>query len=226
MSRILIIEDDPEIRKIEKDYLENNGFEVVVAAEGKAGLLMVDTQKPDLVILDLNLPKMDGLEVCKGIRKLSNIPIIMITARTKEFDESIGFDLGADDYIKKPFSPKIMVARVKALLKRAGDVFGEEILNIKDLTFDVANYTLTRGKESIALTKIQYDILIALAKNAGRVLKRDELLDKGYKEAFANEVFDRTIDAHIKNIRKALGDNPKDPKYISTIRGVGYKFYE
>ncbi len=226
MSRILIIEDDPEIRKIEKDYLENNGFEVVVAAEGKAGLLMVDTQKPDLVILDLNLPKMDGLEVCKGIRKLSNIPIIMITARTKEFDESIGFDLGADDYIKKPFSPKIMVARVKALLKRAGDVFGEEILNIKDLTFDVANYTLTRGKESITLTKIQYDILIALAKNAGRVLKRDELLDKGYKEAFANEVFDRTIDAHIKNIRKALGDNPKDPKYISTIRGVGYKFYE
>lgn len=226
MSRILIIEDDPEIRKIEKDYLENNGFEVVVAAEGKAGLLMVDTQKPDLVILDLNLPKMDGLEVCKGIRKLSSIPIIMVTARTKEFDEFIGFDLGADDYIKKPFSPKIMVARVKALLKRAGDVFGEEIINIKDLTFDVANYTLNRGEENIPLTKIQYDILVALVKNAGRVLKRDELLDKGYKEEFANEVFDRTIDAHIKNIRKALNDDPKDPKYISTIRGVGYKFYE
>lgn len=226
MSRILIIEDDPEIRKIEKDYLESNAFEVVVAAEGKAGLLMVDTQKPDLVILDLNLPKMDGLEVCKGIRKLSSIPIIMVTARTKEIDESIGFDLGADDYIKKPFSPKIMVARVKALLKRAGDVFGEEILNIKDLSFDVGNYALNQGEKTITLTKIQYDILIALAKNAGRVLKRDELLDKGYKEDFASEVFDRTIDAHIKNIRKALDDNPKDPKYITTIRGVGYKFLE
>ena len=226
MSRILIIEDDPEIRKIEKDYLESNGFEVVVAAEGKAGLLMVDTQKPDLVILDLNLPKMDGLEVCKGIRKLSSIPIIMVTARTKEIDESIGFDLGADDYIKKPFSPKIMVARVRALLKRAGDVFGEEILNIKDLSFDVGNYALNQGEKTITLTKIQYDILIALAKNAGRVLKRDELLDKGYKEDLASEVFDRTIDAHIKNIRKALDDNPKDPKYITTIRGVGYKFLE
>lgn len=226
MSRILIIEDDPEIRKIEKDYLKSNGFEVVVAAEGKAGLLMVDTQKPDLVILDLNLPKMDGLEVCKGIRKLSSIPIIMVTARTKEIDESIGFDLGADDYIKKPFSPKIMVARVKALLKRAGDVFGEEILNIKDLSFDVGNYALNQGEKTITLTKIQYDILIALAKNAGRVLKRDELLDKGYKEDFASEVFDRTIDAHIKNIRKVLNENPKDPKYIATIRGVGYKFLE
>ena len=226
MSRILIIEDDPDIRKIEEDYLENNGFEVVVAAEGKAGLLMVDTQRPDLVILDLNLPKMDGLEVCKAIRKISSIPILMVTARTKEFDEYIGFDLGADDYIKKPFSPKIMVARVKALLKRAGDVFGEEILNIKDLTFDVANYTVNRGDDNIELTKIQYDILIALVKNAGRVLKRDELLDKGYKDGFASEVFDRTIDAHIKNIRKPLGDDPKDPKYITTIRGVGYKFLE
>ncbi len=224
MARILIVEDDPQIRKIESDYLKNAGYDVVVAADGVQGELMASTQQPDLIILDLNLPGKDGVEVCKKVRKGSGIPILMVTARTKEIDELIGLEVGADDYIKKPFSPKIMVARVKALLKRAGSESEPVIINVLDLMFDLQNYVLKRNDDLINLTKVQFDILSTLVMNKGKVMKRDELMDNGYKSDIPPEIFDRTIDAHIKNIRKALGDDPKDPKYISTIRGVGYKF--
>lgn len=224
MARILIVEDDPQIRKIESDYLKNAGYDVVVAADGVQGELMASTQQPDLIILDLNLPGKDGVEVCKKVRKGSGIPILMVTARTKEIDELIGLEVGADDYIKKPFSPKIMVARVKALLKRAGSESEPVIINVLDLMFDLQNYVLKRNDDLINLTKVQFDILSTLVMNKGNVMKRDELMDNGYKSDIPPEIFDRTIDAHIKNIRKALGDDPKDPKYISTIRGVGYKF--
>lgn len=224
MARILIVEDDPQIRKIESDYLKNAGYDVVVAADGVQGELMASTQQPDLIILDLNLPGKDGVEVCKKVRKGSGIPILMVTARTKEIDELIGLEVGADDYIKKPFSPKIMVARVKALLKRAGSENEPVIINVLDLMFDLQNYVLKRNDDLINLTKVQFDILSTLVMNKGKVMKRDELMDNGYKSDIPPEIFDRTIDAHIKNIRKALGDDPKDPKYISTIRGVGYKF--
>lgn len=224
MARILIIEDDPQIRKIESDYLKTAGYDVVVAADGVQGELMASTQKPDLVILDLNLPGKDGIEVCKKVRKISGIPILMVTARTKEIDELIGLEVGADDYLKKPFSPKIMVARVKALLKRAGSENDPVMINVLDLLFDLQNYELKRNDELINLTKVQFDILSTLVMNKGKVMKRDELMDNGYKSDIPPEIFDRTIDAHIKNIRKALGDDPKESKYISTIRGVGYKF--
>lgn len=224
MARILIVEDDPQIRKIESDYLKNAGYDVVVAADGIQGELMASTQQPDLIILDLNLPGKDGVEVCKKVRKGSGIPILMVTARTKEIDELIGLEVGADDYIKKPFSPKIMVARVKALLKRAGSESEPVIINVQDLILDLQNYVLKRNDDLINLTKVQFDILSTLVMNKGKVMKRDELMDNGYKSDIPPEIFDRTIDAHIKNIRKALGDDPKDPKYISTIRGVGYKF--
>ncbi|HOY46483.1 MAG TPA: response regulator transcription factor [Candidatus Dojkabacteria bacterium] len=224
MARILIVEDDPQIRKIESDYLKNAGYDVVVAADGVQGELMASTQQPDLIILDLNLPGKDGVEVCKKVRKGSGIPILMVTARTKEIDELIGLEVGADDYIKKPFSPKIMVARVRSLLKRAGSESEPVIINVLDLMFDLQNYVLKRDDDLINLTKVQFDILSTLVMNKGKVMKRDELMDNGYKSDIPPEIFDRTIDAHIKNIRKALGDDPKDPKYISTIRGVGYKF--
>ena len=224
MARILIVEDDPQIRKIESDYLKNAGYDVVVAADGIQGELMASTQQPDLIILDLNLPGKDGVEVCKKVRKGSGIPILMVTARTKEIDELIGLEVGADDYIKKPFSPKIMVARVRSLLKRAGSESEPVIINVLDLMFDLQNYVLKRNDDLINLTKVQFDILSTLVMNKGKVMKRDELMDNGYKSDIPPEIFDRTIDAHIKNIRKALGDDPKDPKYISTIRGVGYKF--
>jgi len=224
MARILIVEDDPQIRKIESDYLKTAGYDVVVAADGIQGELMASTQQPDLIILDLNLPGKDGVEVCKKVRKGSGIPILMVTARTKEIDELIGLEVGADDYIKKPFSPKIMVARVKSLLKRAGSESEPVIINVLDLMFDLQNYVLKRNDDLINLTKVQFDILSTLVMNKGKVMKRDELMDNGYKSDIPPEIFDRTIDAHIKNIRKALGDDPKDPKYISTIRGVGYKF--
>jgi DNA-binding response OmpR family regulator len=224
MARILIVEDDPQIRKIESDYLKTAGYDVVVAADGIQGELMASTQQPDLIILDLNLPGKDGVEVCKKVRKGSGIPILMVTARTKEIDELIGLEVGADDYIKKPFSPKIMVARVKSLLKRAGSESEPVIINVLDLMFDLQNYVLKRNDDLINLTKVQFDILSTLVMNKGKVMKRDQLMDNGYKSDIPPEIFDRTIDAHIKNIRKALGDDPKDPKYISTIRGVGYKF--
>jgi len=224
LARILIVEEDPQIRKIESDYLKNAGYDVVVAADGIQGELMASTQQPDLIILDLNLPGKDGVEVCKKVRKGSGIPILMVTARTKEIDELIGLEVGADDYIKKPFSPKIMVARVKSLLKRAGSESEPVIINVLDLMFDLQNYVLKRNDDLINLTKVQFDILSTLVMNKGKVMKRDQLMDNGYKSDIPPEIFDRTIDAHIKNIRKALGDDPKDPKYISTIRGVGYKF--
>jgi two-component system alkaline phosphatase synthesis response regulator PhoP len=224
MARILIIEDDAQIRKIESDYLRSAGYDVVVAADGIQGELMATTQGPDLIILDLNLPGQDGVEVCKKVRKISGIPILMVTARTKEIDELIGLEVGADDYLKKPFSPKIMVARVKTLLKRAGSENDPVIINVLDLVFDLQNYELKRDGKVIGLTKVQFDILSTMVLNKGKVMKRDELMDNGYKSDIPPEIFDRTIDAHIKNIRKALGDDPKEPKYIATIRGVGYKF--
>lgn len=224
MARILIIEDDAEIRKIEADYLKNSGYDVVVASDGKSGELMATTQSVDLILLDLNLPEQDGVEVCKKVRRNSGIPIIMVTARTKEIDELIGLEVGADDYLRKPFSPKVMVARVKALLKRVGSEATPNVLNIMDLVFDIKNYVLTRKGDKINLTKVQFDILSTMALSKGRVMKRDELMDSGYKSDLPPEIFDRTIDAHIKNIRKALGDDPKHPRYIYTIRGVGYKF--
>jgi DNA-binding response OmpR family regulator len=224
MARILIIEDDAEIRKIEADYLKNAGYDVVVASDGKSGELMATTQVVDLILLDLNLPLQDGVEVCKKVRRKSGIPIIMVTARTKEIDELVGLEVGADDYLRKPFSPKVMVARVKALLKRVGSETTPKVLNVLDLVFDIGNYVLTRNGEKINLTKVQFDILSTMALSKGKVMQRDELMDSGYKSDLPPEIFDRTIDAHIKNIRKALGDDPKNPRYIYTIRGVGYKF--
>ena len=224
MPTILLIEDDAEIRGIEKDYLVKEGYRILEARDGRQAHAVFGSEAVDLVVLDLNLPGLDGVQVCKAIRSSSGVPIIMLTARTKEIDELLGLEVGADDYIKKPFSPRILVARVKALLKRPELVAGGQELDIADLHFDIAKMTLTRGETRIDLTSIQFNILLTLAQHQGRIFSRDELLERGYDTALAPDIFDRTIDAHIKNIRKQIEVDTQKPRYIVTIRGRGYAF--
>lgn len=219
-KNILIVEDDNGIRKLEKDYLlKEDDFKVFEALDGKKALQIFSRQQLDLIILDLNIPLIDGITVCKKIREKSSIPIIMVTARTKEIDELKGLEIGADDYIKKPFSPRILVSRVKVLLKRSLDMNIEK-LKFGNLELNINSRELIKRNKPIKLTKIQFDILYKLLKHPGTVFKREDLLHSN------REIYDRTIDAHIKNLRKLIEDNPKKPQYILTVRGVGYKSNE
>lgn len=224
-EKILLVEDEDEIRQIEKDYLVRDGYRITEACTGKEALNFFELERYDLVVLDLNLPIVDGIEVCKRIRNSSGVPIIMVTARTKEVDELLGLNIGADDYLKKPFSPKVLMARVKALLKRPELTNGNGIMKCRDLTLNIEKRVVARGKKEIKLTTIQFNLLALLMSNKGKVFSRDELIDKGYNSSLPPEIFDRTIDSHIKNIRKAIGDNGNF-KFIATVRGVGYKFNE
>lgn len=226
MSKILLVEDDSEIRQIEKDYLIKEGFLVVEARNGKEAVNFFSVGNFDLVILDLNLPLMDGIDVCREIRKTSGVPIIMVTARTKELDELVGLDVGADDYVKKPFSPKVLVARVKSLLKRPEIKEGKNIIESNGLVIDLEKRTVQIEGVYINLTSVQFNILSFLAQNPGHVFERSELIDRGYDSNIPPDIFDRTIDSHIKNIRKQIEKDPKEPKYLLTVRGVGYKFAE
>lgn len=224
MEKILIIEDDSEIRQIEKDYLEKAGYSIVEADNGEEALIMFREEQPDLVILDLNIPFKDGTEVCKSIRKRSGVPIIMVTARTKEIDELLGLEAGADDYIKKPFSPKVLVARAKALLKRPEYESGDSVVRVGDLEIDFEKQQIKKAGAEINLTTIQFNILTSLIKTKGKVFSRNELIEGSYDTYDFPDIFDRTIDSHIKNIRKQIEDDPRNPKYILTVRGKGYKF--
>jgi DNA-binding response OmpR family regulator len=224
MKNILLVEDEREIREFEKDYLTNAKYSVIEAETGKEALELFQKKKCDLVILDLNLPIIDGIEVCKRIRKLSGVPILMVTARTKEIDELIGLEVGADDYIKKPFSPKVLVARVKTLLKRPTWEGSKEILKYGNLEIDIPKQKVIKKGKELFLTTVQFSILVLLAQNKGKVYTRNELIDGGYDASLPPDIFDRTIDSHIKNIRKVLEDDSKEPRYILTIRGKGYKF--
>jgi len=224
MGKILIVEDDSEIRQIEKDYLEKEGYVVVEAEDGDEALPVFRNENPDIVILDLNLPYKDGTEVCKELRNLSGVPIILVTARTKEADELIGLEVGADDYIKKPFSPRILVARVKALLKRPEYESGQSLLQIGDLEIDLEKQLVKKKGQSVNLTAVQFNILALIAKNTGRVFSRNELIEGSYDTYDFPDIFDRTIDSHIKNLRKQIEDDTKNPQYILTVRGKGYKF--
>ena len=222
MENILIVEDDQGIRKLEKDYLLQNGFNIFEASNGKEALNLFKKQSLDLIILDLNIPVLDGITVCKKIRETSSIPIIMVTAKTKEIDELIGLEVGADDYIKKPFSPRVLVSRVKTILKRPKQI-DPQILKYKQLTLNKTSRQIYKNGKPIELTSIQFDILYKLLKIPGKVYTREELMQI-YSNS--NDIYDRTIDAHIKNIRKKIEANPKKPQYILTVRGVGYKSNE
>ncbi len=223
MATILIIEDETELVKVLKAYLEKANFSVLTANRGDSGFSLWERERPDLVILDLNLPGMDGLDVAREIRRKENTPIIMVTARVEETDRLIGLELGADDYVTKPYSPREVVARVRAVLRRAGtDTGTTHVIRANDLIIDLDTHTVQRGKEEIKLTPTEFDLLKTLAEQPGRVFNRMQLLEAVQGEAF--EGYERTIDAHIKNLRANLEINPKEPVYIETVFGVGYRF--
>jgi DNA-binding response OmpR family regulator len=223
MATILIIEDEPELVKVLRSYLEQAGFSVLSAGRGDTGLSVWEHKRPDLVLLDLNLPGMDGLDVAREIRRKTNTPIIMLTARVEETDELIGLELGADDYITKPFSPKLVVARVRALLRRSeASPDTEQVLRIAGLEIDLAGHFVLLDSRPVELTPTEFTLLTTLAAQPGRVFSRLQLLEASQGAAY--EGYERTIDAHIKNLRAKLESDPKNPQYIETVFGVGYRF--
>ncbi len=227
MKTILVVDDEPKIVQLVRDYLERAGFRVLAAPDGKTALSQARFEKPDMVILDLGLPEMDGLDVTRTLRRDSNIPILMLTARSEETDKLIGLELGADDYITKPFSPKELVARVRVVFRRM-ESYSEastETIRAGDLTLDVPRMQVKAADREIeALTPTEFELLAALARHPGRVFTRSQLLNVVHGIAF--ESYERAIDAHIKNIRHKIELTPAEPYYILTVYGVGYKFTE
>lgn len=218
--KILLVEDEDTIREVEKGYLLRAGYAVVEARDGESAISKFKKESFDLVVLDLNLPIKDGIQVCKEIRETSLLPIIMVTARIEEIDEIIGLEVGADDYIKKPFSPNVLVARVQSLLRRTA----KDIIEIGDLKIDPEKMRVEKDGEKIEFTTTQFNILYTLAKSPGRVYSREEILDKAYDDILPADILDRTVDAHIKAIRKLIEKNTRKPKYLLTVIGRGYKF--
>ncbi|HEM61694.1 MAG TPA: response regulator transcription factor [Chloroflexi bacterium] len=220
---ILVVDDEPKIVRQARDYLERGGFRVIEAADGKTALVRARSERPDLIVLDLNLPQMDGLDVCRALRKESEVPIIMLTARVDETDRLIGLELGADDYITKPFSPRELVARVRAVLRRVqGGVHQPGLVRVGDLEIDLEGHRVTRAGEAIHLTRSEFNLLATLAQHPGQTFTRAQLLDRLYGVAY--DGFDRSVDAHIKNLRRKLEADPAEPRFVLTVYGVGYKF--
>ena len=217
-EKILVVEDEENIRTNIKEYLETQQLQVLEAADGETALEMVETMKPDLIILDLMLPKLDGMEVCKRVRRHHNTPIIMVTARNEEIDKLLGLELGADDYITKPFSMPILIRKIAAVLRRSTMIPDQEhqTISYKKLTMDLDSYSASVNGESHELTQREFEVLRELLLNQGRVLTRQNLLDRLWKYDFYGD--ERVVDTHIKNLRKKLGID-----FIQTIRGVGYK---
>jgi len=224
-KKILVVEDEKKLVTILKAYLEQAGFVVVTASDGQQALTVFRHEKPALVLLDLNLPVLDGLDVCRALRKESAAPIIMVTARVEETDRLIGLELGADDYISKPFSPREVVARVRAVLRRTeGEPTRTENLVADDLAVDLTKHSARLKDRELELTPTEFDLLAVLMQNPGRAFTRLQLLDRVQGEAF--DGYERTIDAHVKNLRQKIEPDPKNPRYILTVFGVGYKFAE
>ena len=223
MPRVLVVDDEPQIAQIARDYLEHAGFSVIVAGDGRKALDLARSRQPDLIVLDLALPKIDGLDVARELRRESTVPIIMVTARVEEADRIAGLDVGADDYVTKPFSPRELVARVKAVLRR-GDVSASrgDVFTASDLTFDVPRVRLARRSQTIDLTGTEFQLLATLARQPGRVFTRAQLLDAIH--GLEVDAFERAIDTHIKNIRRKLEPDTRNPAYVLTVYGIGYKF--
>ena len=222
--KILVVDDERKIVRLVRDYLEQAGFSVVTAEDGRQAIHAFRVEKPSLVILDLGLPEMDGLEVTRVIRRESNTPIIMLTARVEETDKLIGLELGADDYVTKPFSPRELVARVRVVLRRVegGGAEPEPAIVAGDVTIDVGRRSVTVGGRAVDLTPTEFDILATLARDPGRVVSRLHLLEA--VQGYAYEGFERTIDAHVKNLRQKIEPDPRRPRYVVTVYGVGYRF--
>ena len=220
---VLVVDDEPKITKLARDYLEQAGFLVLIASDGKDALALARRERPDMVVLDLNLPQLDGLDVARQMRRESEVPIIMLTARAEETDRLIGLELGADDYITKPFSPRELVARVRAVLRRVrGDVHQSGVIRVRDLEIDLQGNRVMRSGESLRLTRTEFTLLAMLAQSPGQTFTREQMIDRVHGVVY--EGYDRSIDSHIKNIRRKVEEDPLNPTYILTVYGVGYKF--
>jgi DNA-binding response OmpR family regulator len=225
-KKILVVEDETKIADALRAYLENAGFSVTVAADGEAGLAAFKATLPDLIVLDLMLPKISGEAVCREIRDISRVPIIMLTAKSREDDKLSGFSLGADDYVTKPFSPKELIARVQSILRRCNEgvspLFNSMSWNDGDLEIEFESHVVKKKGSDVNLTLSEFKILASLVKYPGKAFTRDELIDNAFKSDF--DGFERTVDSHVKNLRNKIEDDTANPRYILTVRGVGYKF--
>jgi len=222
--RILVVDDNPKIVEVLEAYLESEGFEVATAADGPAAVEAAAASRPDLALLDVMLPGIDGIELTRRFQRDYDLPVILVTARTDEIDRLIGLEVGADDYISKPFSPREVVARVKAVLRRierAEQPQAHELLRVGGLEVDLGGRSVAVDGTPADLTRTEFDILATLMSHPGRVYTRMQLMEAAQGDAF--EGYERTIDAHVKNVRRKLGDDPRDPRYIQTVFGVGYK---
>lgn len=223
MKRVLIVEDEVKIARLVRDYLRQAGFDVLEATDGPSGLAMARAEKPDMIVLDLGLPGMDGLDVTRQLRATSAVPIIILTARTDESDRIVGLELGADDYVDKPFSPKELIARIRAVLRRADATLGGgELVRAGDMTIDIPKRRVTIGDDEVELTSTEFDLLLTLARRPGRIYTRAQLLDAVHGVSF--DSYERSVDAHIKNIRRKIEPDPKRPTMVLTVYGVGYRF--
>ena len=224
MATVLVVDDEPRIASVVKDYLVQAGFEVLLAAEGGTALAVVASQTPDLVVLDLGLPDLDGLDVMRKIRETAGVPIVILTARSDETDTVVGLELGADDYVVKPFGPKELVARIRALLRRIDtEATGKKAeVKIGEVVIDARKMTVERDGQEVEFTATEFRIVEVLTSQPGRVFTRGQLLDAVHGVSF--ESYERAIDAHIKNIRRKLEPEVGTPRYVLTVHGVGYKF--
>ena len=219
---ILVVDDEPRIVELARDYLEHAGFRVLTASDGQAALDSARRDRPDLVVLDLGLPGLDGLDVTRELRRDGSMPIVMVTARDDEVDKLLGLELGADDYLTKPFSPRELVARVKAVLRRTDrPVEAADLIRVGDLQLDVPRMRTGVAGRSIDLTPTEFTLLATLARQPGRIFTRSQLLDALHGVAF--ESYERAIDSHIKNLRRKVEPDPRQPRYVLTVYGVGYR---
>ena len=222
MKTILVVDDEPQIVQLVRDYLEHGGFKVLTAADGQSALRTAATLRPDLVILDLGLPGVDGLDVTRSLRRSGEMPIIMLTARADESDKLVGLELGADDYVTKPFSPKELVARVRSVLRRSDAAKAPgDVIRVADLELDVPRMQVIVAGRPAELTQTEFQLLATMARQPGRVFSRAQLLNAVHGLAF--ESYERAIDAHIKNIRRKIEPDPHNPRYLLTVFGVGYR---
>ncbi len=224
-KKILVVDDEEKIVEILKAYLERDNYQVLVAYDGRSALELATKQHPDLIILDLMLPEISGWDVCRTLRQDSEVPIIMLTARDDTTDKIVGLELGADDYVTKPFDPKEVVSRIRAVLRRTeAKAVPKDVLKVADLSIDTGKRTVYRGEQAIELTSLEFEMLRALAESPGRVLSRMQLLDRTQGDAYLG--YERTVDSHIKNLRKKIEPDPENPRYVITVYGVGYKLEE
>jgi DNA-binding response OmpR family regulator len=225
MRTILVAEDEPQIAGLVRDYLEHAGFAVITAADGAAALALTRARRPDALVLDLGLPRVDGLDVIRTIRRDSRVPILILSARSDEVDRVTGLELGADDYVVKPFSPRELVARVRAVLRRGESApASDERIVAGDLEMDLVRHRVTAGGRAVSLTPTEFELLATLAREPGRVWTRSQLLDAVH--GFSLETYERAIDGHIRNLRKKLEPDEAAPRYVRTVHGVGYALAE